>query len=342
MKKLSLLLLFTALWTACTNEIGTIPNDEPKKLIINAILNAANTENAIYLNLSDYSTPDIVKDGTIRLYVNGELTETINECKQRSREEIIPMYTEFYYPVNTRFQIGDRIRIEAETKDGRYKAEAETGVYEPLKIVSLDTMHISYAPPSVTGSNYPGWLNEYTRLKVKLEAPASNERQYHRVQLQQDYTYYLVNKETQKDSIVNATYWGCTYYYDTALMDGKPGNPTNTDSSIDFIPSQENYYQVFSDIFFTDRQYTMTLDVFTSYYWDTETYDIRKTTCYATLQFSSISGNEYRYLRAVSAYGDHDRSNPLENPIIFPNNIKGGIGIFAVENATEYKFEIKR
>lgn len=336
MKKISLLLLFIYLLTSCTNEIGPIPNDEPQKLIINALLNAGKTENAVYLHLSDYSQPKPVKNGVIRLYINGELSETINECIYQPEDENYEDYKDFFYPVHSHFKTGDRVRIEAGATDGRFNAEAETTVYEPLQIVKLDTLHINDTP----SSGFNGWWQ--TRLNIKLKTRRYDHTQYYRIQLKQDYTFYLTNRETQKDSLVTTTLWGIRYYDDTALMDGKPGNMSNLDPDIDINPIQENYYQVFSDAYFTNQEYTMTVDAPKSTYWDTVNYEIRKTTCHATLQFYAISSNEYRYLRAAGAYNDHDNSNPLESPIIFPNNIKGGIGIFAVENPTEYKFEMIR
>lgn len=341
MKKISLLLLSIYLLAACTNEIGPIPNDEPQKLIISALLNATKTENAIYLNLSDYSNPQIVKNGIIRLYINGELSETIGECTYHPENEEYESYKDYYYSVHSHFKTGDRVRIEAETRDGKFHAEAETTVYEPLRIIKMDTLHITIN--SSSGGGFV-WTSEYTRLKIKLEAPECNQTLYYRIQLKQDYTYHLINRETQKDSLITDTFWGIRYYYDTALMDGKPGDPTNHDSDMEFIPIHENYYQVFSDVYFTNRQYTMTADAYIidPSYWDPEVYEIHKKTCHATLQVYAISPNEYRYLRAASAYHDNDSSNPLESPVIFPNNIKGGIGIFAIENPTEYQFEMKR
>lgn len=335
MKKISLLLLFIHLLTACTNEIGPIPNNEPRKLIISALLNAGKTENAIYLNLSDYSSPQIVKNGIIRLYINGELSETIDECIWHPENEEYENYKDYYYSVHSYFKTGDHVRIEAETRDGKFYAEAETMVYEPLRILKMDTLRITIN--SSFGSE------EYTRLKIKLEAPECDQTLYYRIQLKQDYVYHVFNRETQKDSLITDTFWGLRYYYDTALMDGKPGDPANHDSDMEFIPVHENYYQVFSDVYFTNQQYTMTADAYIYFpYWDQQNYEIRKTTCHATLQVYAISPNEYRYLRAASAYNDNNSSSPLESPVIFPNNIKGGIGIFAIENPTEYRFEMKR
>ena len=115
-------------------------------------------------------------------------------------------------------------------------------------------------------------------------------------------------------------------------MDGKPGTPNNSDPIINFIPTINNYYNVFNDAYFTNNQYTMTLDSWYSFLLDNKLYKIKKITGKAIIQYYAISPAEYQYLRAANAYADHNSSNLLETPVIFPNNIKGGIGIFAIEN----------
>lgn len=74
---------------------------------------------------------------------------------------------------------------------------------------------------------------------------------------------------------------------------------------------------------------------------DNKLYKIKKITGKAIIQYYAISPAEYQYLRAANAYADHDSSNLLETPVIFPNNIKGGIGIFAIENPTETSIPLK-
>lgn len=54
MKKALLLLSFVHLLAACTNDIEILPNDESQKLIVNALINANKTNNAIFLALSVY------------------------------------------------------------------------------------------------------------------------------------------------------------------------------------------------------------------------------------------------------------------------------------------------
>lgn len=78
-----------------------------------------------------------------------------------------------------------------------------------------------------------------------------------------------------------------------------------------------------------------------SFLLDNKLYKIKKITGKAIIQYYAISPAEYQYLRAANAYADHDSSNLLETPVIFPNNIKGGIGIFAIENPTETSIPLK-
>ena len=62
MKKALLLLSFVHLLAACTNDIEILPNDESQKLIVNALINANKTNNAIFLALSGYPEPAFINE----------------------------------------------------------------------------------------------------------------------------------------------------------------------------------------------------------------------------------------------------------------------------------------
>lgn len=338
MKKSLLLLAFIQLLAACTNDIEVMPDDEPQKLIINAMMNAGKTDNAIFLALSHYSEPQVVKNGIIRLYINDVLSETVTECTHHSDNRYESEYMDYFYRINSSFKAGDHVRIEVETRDGKYQANAETTVYEPVEIVKTDTFKTYFSSSESMGSL---WSVQFTNWKIKLKAPSNSQTQYYRVSIKHHYTYHLTNRKTQQDSIATSIQWGCNGYYDTALMDGKPGNPNNDDPGINFVPTINNYNNVFSDAYFTNNQYTMTLDSYYNYFLDNDLYEIKKISGKATIQYYAISPNEYQYLRAANADTDHDSSDLLQVPVIFPNNINGGIGIFAIENPTEYTISLK-
>ena len=135
MKKALLLLSFVHLLAACTNDIEILPNDESQKLIVNALINANKTNNAIFLALSGYHEPQVVKNGIIHLYINNVLSETISECTYRPNNDSPLDYQNYFYQISSRFKTGDQVRIEVETKDGKYKANAESNSnMSPLKL----------------------------------------------------------------------------------------------------------------------------------------------------------------------------------------------------------------
>lgn len=87
MKKYLLFLCVFVILGACTNTIGYLPDDEPKKLIVNAMMQTENNDNRIYLHYTGWTATTPVTDGIIHLYINGKLSETITA-------------EDDYYPVN--------------------------------------------------------------------------------------------------------------------------------------------------------------------------------------------------------------------------------------------------
>lgn len=55
MKKYLLFLCVFVILGACTNTIGYLPDDEPKKLIVNAMMQTENNDNRIYLHYTGWT-----------------------------------------------------------------------------------------------------------------------------------------------------------------------------------------------------------------------------------------------------------------------------------------------
>lgn len=58
--------------TSCENEIPYTPAHSEPQLIMNALLDAGEPENYVYLNLSGTHGLSHVEEATVNLYVNGE------------------------------------------------------------------------------------------------------------------------------------------------------------------------------------------------------------------------------------------------------------------------------
>ena len=115
MKKYFLFLCVFVILSACTNTIGYLPDDEPKKLIVNAMMQTENNDNRIYLHYTGWTATTPVTDGIIHLYINGKLSETITA-------------EDDYYPVKSIFRTGDKVKIEASSENGKYKAQLHKSV----------------------------------------------------------------------------------------------------------------------------------------------------------------------------------------------------------------------
>ena len=104
---------FVGLFMACENEIPYNPGQQNPQLIMNALLNAGQTENLVYLHLSEGNSIGRINEATLSLYVNDKQAE--------SPQAISP---EEYYG-NMQNQL-DKGQYEALLKSMRFK------IFRPL------------------------------------------------------------------------------------------------------------------------------------------------------------------------------------------------------------------
>lgn len=102
------------------------------------------------------------KNGIIHLYINNVLSETISECTYRPNNDSPLDYQNYFYQISSRFKTGDQVRIEVETKDGKYKANAEATVYEPIEIIKADTIESNH---SLSETSESLWIYQATKWK---------------------------------------------------------------------------------------------------------------------------------------------------------------------------------
>lgn len=317
MKKYVLFLFTFVLLTACTNTIGYLPDDEPRKLTVNALLTANSDNNQIFLRYTGWTATTPVTDGSIHLYINGELAETITA-------------EEDAYPVKSIFHPGDKVRIEAYAGKGAYRAEAETSIEAPLQIVRIDTSYVSLR-------DYDSWIGEnpryddYLRLRIQLKQPdAEVTDKYYRLEIYQvDHSRVWYQG---KDSLYITHTYNYNYNYDTALTDGKPGHAI--DEGFELMPKWNNYFGLFSSSYFEQGEYTLTVDLKEPYH-----YSAYQTDRYITVRLYSISESEYRYLHALSSALDYDSDNFIYAVPLLPNDIKGGVGVFGIASKVESYLE---
>lgn len=117
MKKYLLFLCVFVILGACTNTIGYLPDDEPKKLIVNAMMQTENNDNRIYLHYTGWTATTPVTDGIIHL----KLSETITA-------------EDDYYPVKSIFRTGDKVKIEASSEMVNIKQKRKHASVHPYRL----------------------------------------------------------------------------------------------------------------------------------------------------------------------------------------------------------------
>lgn len=316
-----LLLLFIPLCLSCTNEIALNSNNEPSKLILNAILCSNKDENKVTLALTGHGDVTYITDAKVSIFINGELKEIISES---TYDKNSPGSSPGDYITKLHFTPGDIVKIEAVTSDNKYNAWAEVIVPKPVYIEKIDTTSsiISNAIESI----------KYIHLKITFEDDA-NQKNYYRIAVNRIQTVSALSKETGKDTIVIIkTSETLLCNEDVVLTDGKP-TPINSDNIFD---SPENRYGVFDDSRINNK-YTMSVS--TQYFpYRQEIYygiheklkNITNIDMKLDISLHSISEGEYFYLKALNRIDSDIYDSPFIEPIKLPSNILGGIGIMGI------------
>ena len=88
MKKYFLFLCVFVILSACTNTIGYLPDDEPKKLIVNAMMQTENNDNRIYLHYTGWTATTPVICWTEYQFQNKQKSHYIKKIRSTIQQEI--------------------------------------------------------------------------------------------------------------------------------------------------------------------------------------------------------------------------------------------------------------
>lgn len=312
--KIILYIAITAVLAACENEIPYNPVNQEPQLIMNAMLDAGQTENYVYLHLSEGNAIGSVKEATLSLYVNDRLTESLQAITPEEK-----------FRLTTALHPGDNIRLEAVAENGHYHVSSEVTVPHPVESLQVDTC-LSYL------REYNG-QKPYRQFKVTLQ-DSPNEKNYYRLEILNDISYHY------EDTVIIERHTEIINREDVILTDGHPTSYDDEENGM--FPTIKNKYNIFTDNRFSNS--SVTLKVYTRLFDDFYAAEVyygkvhRKHT--VTVRLLSFPEIGYRYLRALNTLGDDDYDESLMEPISLPNNVKGGLGFVGVCSGIEYRMDL--
>ena len=329
--------------TSCENEIPYTPAQSEPQLIMNALLDAGEAENYVYLNLSGTHGLSHVEEATVNLYVNGKLVEKAEELPPLKPIGSLDMVYDPNAPLNnlpeiakrkkfritTPLKAGEQICLEAIAENGKYHTTAEVTVPYPVSSIQIDTCLI---PIRV----YSGW-ETHRQFKITLQ-DRPNEKNYYRLDIWNDIAVHG-QYDSRIDTVLYARETAIINREDVILTDGNPSS--SEDDEDDFFGSYiENKYNVFTDDRFSDA--TCTLKVYTQLYhnYNLWLYNVTRRSKSITVRLLSISEAEFRYLKALNTLESGNYEEALMEPVMIPSNVKGGLGFVGISSETRMTMQL--
>ena len=196
--------------------------------------------------------------------------------------------------------------------------------------------HISskFTPIPMTKYYY---TQNFLRYKINIK-DRSNEDNYYRLIMDKQMTVKDYNEETGE--FVSRTIH--RYHFisreDIVLTDGQPTNSDDEDNGM--FDTVKNIYGVFDDSRFKNTSYTMTvynqtdIDGFPEYGTNVKM-DI-------IVRLLSITETEYYYLKALNLVDSDAYDETINEPIKYPSNVHGGIGMIGISTETSKIIHIEK
>ena len=358
---------FVGLFMACENEIPYNPGQQNPQLIMNALLNAGQTENLVYLHLSEGNSIGRINEATLSLYVNDKQAESPqaispeeyygnmqNQLDKGQYEALLKSMRFKIFRLTARLQPGDNIRLEATAEGGKYHVSSQVTVPRPLQSLQVDTCTALI--------RQWGSMRAHRQYRITLE-DLPNEKNYYRLEIVNNKDFrcviYTPNEDENgdyikdeigdyiytitKDTVVNYRYTELINREDVILTDGHVTSSDDDENAM-FPTNIENKYSIFTDNRFTNS--SATLKVYTPLYDDN--YDILQslnyTRCYLkqniTVRVLSLPETYYRYLKALNCMDDEDYDEALMEPISLPSNVEGGLGFVGISSEIQYTIDM--
>lgn len=339
------------LLTGCENEIPYNPSNQKPLIVMNAMLDAGEAENFVYLHLSEGYSIGKINQATLSLYVNGQLAEepqpmTPQEIYEGLSEEtygkdiyeqIIKDIKYKKFCLRTHFQPGDNIRLEATAKNGEYLVSSEVIVPKPVLDIQVDTC--------ITKILQWNSMRDYRRVMVTLH-DLPNEKNYYRLDIQNNYHVNarypvpLLNEDDTsldwwyKDTIFNYTDRELINREDIILTDGHISY-SDQDEENEMFPSISNKYNIFTDNQFPNSSATLKVYTALGLYYLSGYGSVHSRLLSLRVRVLSLSKEEYLYLKGLNCMDDDDYDTTLMEPVSLPSNVQGGLGFVGVSASAE-------
>ncbi len=361
-RRLIFIAAVSVLLGACTKDIDFNLKDIKPQLIVNSQMTVGDTLHLVYLAVSKTDRVEKINSGSVKCYVNGNFVadgQLDNRDDKLFIKEDLHLYGYVYkdehhkdvyspeangasknkqtrYSFKADFKPGDVVRIEAEAEaDGEtFKAYSEVVVPKAPEFSITDTLsqknqygdHVYRI--RVKGKDIIGEDNFYRILSGRSVIDkkiryASEKEEAKTWEEARDYSFIRLDKGN-----------------DPILNDGAPAE------DLDLEGASENTFRVFSDRQFSDGTFNI------GFYVNANeilyglhgvlNYNRMESETTLSVTIRGITKEEYYYLKALSIYDYLDGDTTLTEPVSFPDNVEGGVGLVSISTESVASIKFKR
>jgi len=312
------------IFVSCENVIEEFNTSTDETLILNCVIDPDMPQQYAFLDVAYKNTADYVHDGVVRYSINGGESkvapiDTIDLYKLGYNRVV-------FYSIKDSFKSGDKVHIEAEARGQKVYSDIEVPT-SGSKILKVDTISVLSNTGYIEHNVLQFQVDIQDRVGVK---------DYYAVDLLIDRKFVTDGgKEYNLTRISN-------------IVDGTP-DPILSGESYDVLEdllfSSSSEYNIFTDDMFADKTYTlrfnadpsrMRYDHLDNIYLGDDESGVLYTDVY--VRISSLPFILYRYYKSIVAY--ENAASFFSDPVVFPENIVGGRGLFSASASTTYKISL--
>lgn len=323
MKNLTPAFLLILAASACSNPLDYTVGQQPEMIIMNAQLRTDETRHLVSLSRGLINSAEPLPDAELDCYINGRPVGRARPCPADSN------YVSGYrgerfsseYLFDAEIRPGDEVRLVASC--GQLHAQVTVQAPLPALLASADTVSIPVSPYSVMYTSYGEEYTEALACRLRLQDRPGEQNWYRLcVDLVTDRERHSVRFGFDRDLILNDGY--------------------KSSDAFDIGQAPDNEFCSFSDKQFTDRSAEVEIHVlknnirFVRKYWTESDHPALR------LRFLTISLEEYAYLGAINAAEIWGFDGAfLTEPVSFPSNVEGGLGLVSVASASDILLELQ-
>ena len=362
MRRLIFIAAVSVLLGACTKDIDFNLKDIKPQLIVNSQMTVGDTLHLVYLAVSKSDHIEKIKSGSVKCYVNGEFVadgQLDNRDDDLFIKEDLHLYGRYYsdfynnemytagpnaagknkqtrYSFKADFKPGDVVRIEAEAEaEGEtFKAYSEVVVPKAPEFSITDTL-----------SQKNQYGDHVYRIRVKGK-DITGEDNFYRILSGRS----IIDKKIRyANEDEEAKTWEETTDYSFISLD-KGNDPILNDGApaedLDLEGASENTFRVFSDRQFSDGTFNIGFSVNANEIifglHGVLNYNRMESVTTLSVTIRGITKDEYYYLKALSIYDYLDGDTTLTEPVSFPDNVVGGVGLVSISTESVASIKFKR